>query len=340
MAKRSTRVADTSQPKPGFIFRATVEGPAPTTRGTPSGGIVVRVDEVIASPPALARTAGRSVTVVGAKGLKPGQQAMFEADAVTFGTEIRVRVSNQTNIPTQGLHMGGTAAMRAAVAPLAVTSHAPVDPVQAHRDMLLKRSLDNADVVVAGTVTQVRMAPETEAMAVRPSVATGSASLAAGIGGRGKPVPSPISEHDPLWHEAVVTVQSVEKGTTTQKQVTVRFPGSNDVRWRNHPKLKTGQQGVFLLNNESSPGSGTVVATSRANIAGAGLVVSPVPTAATALQANDAEPISSIQKVRELLGQSVAPVGQIALSAKGRPAKPKSRKSASRSTRRPKRRGR
>jgi hypothetical protein len=139
----------------------------------------------------------------------------------------------------------------------------------------------------------------------------------------------------------VVNVQSVEKGTTTQKQVTVRFPGSNDVRWRNHPKLKTGQQGVFLLNNESRPGSGAVAPTSRAAIAGAGLVVSPVPAAATALQANEAQPISSIQKVRELLGQSVAPVGQIARSATGRQAKQKSRKSASRSsTRHSKRRGR
>ena len=132
MAKRSTGVADNPPTKPGFIFRATVEGPAPKGGGA-SGGIVVRVDEVIAAPPALASTTGRNVTVIGASGLEPGQQAMFEADAATFGNDIKVRVSKQTNIPTERLHVGSTAAMRAAAAPLAVTSHVPVDPVQAHQ---------------------------------------------------------------------------------------------------------------------------------------------------------------------------------------------------------------
>ena len=118
----------------------------------------------------------------------------------------------------------------------------------------------------------------------------------------------------------------------------VRFPGSNDVRWRNHPKLKTGQQGVFLLNDESD--AAPVAVAARGARRRASLVVTPVPTAATALEANDAQPISSIQKVRELLGQSVAPAGELAVSAKGRRGKQKSRKSATRTARHSKRRAR
>ena len=61
-------------------------------------------------------------------------------------------------------------------------------------------------------------------------------------------VHKPISEHDPLWREAVVAVDAVEKGHHPGDQAVVQFPASRDVAWYRVPKLQEGQQGVFLLH--------------------------------------------------------------------------------------------
>jgi hypothetical protein len=54
------------------------------------------------------------------------------------------------------------------------------------------------------------------------------------------------SEHDPLWTQAFVDVQSTEKGPA-QKRIAVWFPASTDIRWFRSPKFQQGQTGVFLL---------------------------------------------------------------------------------------------
>jgi hypothetical protein len=169
---------------------------------------------------------------------------------------------------------------------------------------------------VTGTVTQVRMAPDVASTMEQPRTSAGGRRTAASRRGNEsvavQPVaPQRISEHDPIWHEAVVTVKSVEKGKTTQKQVTVRFPSSNDVRWRYHPKFKVGQQGVFLLSDEEET---TEAAPRRRTVTRGGAVAMravPVPAAATPMQAmSDPQPMSSIDRVRELLNApSTAIVG-------------------------------
>jgi len=60
-----------------------------------------------------------------------------------------------------------------------------------------------------------------------------------------------ISEHDPDWHEAVVTVDSVTKGSVPAASVVVAFPLSRDVTWYNAPKFSVGQRGVWLLHAAS-----------------------------------------------------------------------------------------
>jgi hypothetical protein len=91
--------------------------------------------------------------------------------------------------------------------------------VRAKPEADLQSSIARAELIVTGTVATVTA--------------------------RQSPTPLP-SEHDPQWAQAVVTVQSTEKGPT-QKQVTVWFPASTDIRWFRSPKFQQGQVGVFLL---------------------------------------------------------------------------------------------
>lgn len=79
--------------------------------------------------------------------------------------------------------------------------------------------LGNADLVVTGRVVETR---------------------AAGI-------PAKFSEHDPLWREAVIQVDSVLKGAATADRVVVFYPSSLDVVWYQAPKPQVGWDGVWLL---------------------------------------------------------------------------------------------
>ena len=102
-----------------------------------------------------------------------------------------------------------------------VTAYAKSQP---ERD--LQRRIAGADLVVTGTVASIR-SPE-----------------------RKGPLPS---EHDPEWTEAIVTVQSTDKGSP-QQRVTVWFPASQDIGWFRAPKFKEGQSGVFLLRRTRERG--------------------------------------------------------------------------------------
>jgi len=304
--KRAASTPSATPPAANFIFRGTVQrAKASTSRELKADAktAVVRVDEVIAAPPTLASIGGREVTVVLASGkaLKPGQQAVFQVSGVSFGEDISVRATVAE--PSASVRpSGGMSLARAAAAPLAATG--VVDPVQAHRDLLLKQSLDRADVVVSGTITQVRMAPETQISATAPARSSVSATrrrAGAAVPASRTQTPRRISEHDPIWHEAVVNVESVEKGKTGQKQVVVRFPGSNDVRWRYYPKLRPGQQGVFLMSAETAA-SPTNSRVTSARATGRMTVLATPMVQSGAMQAtSEPQPISAIERVRQLL---------------------------------------
>jgi hypothetical protein len=81
--------------------------------------------------------------------------------------------------------------------------------------------LSRADLVVAGVVRATRPAGDTE--------------------------PVPTSEHDPLWYEALVVVESIEKGRSGTKELSVMYPSSTDEFWYESPKFHEGDRGVFVL---------------------------------------------------------------------------------------------
>src|SRR5437870_4587288 len=71
-----------ASPEASFIFRGTVQRVKASTVSeikADANTAVVRVDEVMAAPPALAHAAGRDITVVAGSGgsIRAGQQAIF-----------------------------------------------------------------------------------------------------------------------------------------------------------------------------------------------------------------------------------------------------------------------
>jgi len=107
----------------------------------------------------------------------------------------------------------------------------------------LKAQLGAADVVMVGRVIATRAASPV-------FIATSEGGLAS--------VPSTrkrISEHDPHWKEAVIQVQRPLKGVSADENVVVLYPDTLDLMWqRSYPRLKEGQEGLFMLRRSQHAG--------------------------------------------------------------------------------------
>ena len=183
--------------------------------------VVVRVNQVLQKPLAVALTRGDSVTVetVRAGSLKPGTQATFYTTGWIFGRGVAVREVG---------HEPGRSPV--------VVEDQQEGVARARREMHdadLKAHIETAAMVVAGRVEQVRPA----------ELATAPAR------------PKRISEHDPNWQEAIIQVEDGIKGAQAGERVVVRFPGSPDVAWVGTPRFAVGQEGTFLLHKDSTSGS-------------------------------------------------------------------------------------
>ncbi|HXU31308.1 MAG TPA: hypothetical protein VN851_12080 [Thermoanaerobaculia bacterium] len=60
--------------------------------------------------------------------------------------------------------------------------------------------------------------------------------------------PQAVSEHDPLWREALLEVDAVFKGKAGERTVSFLYPSSLDVFWASVPKPQVGQKGTWLLH--------------------------------------------------------------------------------------------
>jgi len=107
------------------------------------------------------------------------------------------------------------------------TKHATASVASAPDRAIIER-IAKAETVISGRVVDVREVPRT----------------------------GPISEHDPMWREAVVQADTVAKGPQPdigQDKVVVRFASSRDIRWKNAPKFHVDQQGVWILGDARAP---------------------------------------------------------------------------------------
>src|SRR5216110_1696340 len=128
--------------------------------------IVVRVDQLLEKPPAIALSTGDSVTVQTARpgSLKPGTQATFYTTGWIFGRGVAVR--------EVGHELGHSPVVAAAQQEAVARARHEVN------DAELRAHIQKAAMVVAGRVEQVRPAELTPPAPARPKR---------------------ITEHDPDW---------------------------------------------------------------------------------------------------------------------------------------------
>lgn len=245
-----------------FVFQGTVrQVKAATMREVPvtDNTVVVRVDRLIHAPEALTDYAGQEITVrLGAGEVEQGQTYVFYTNSWIFGDGLAVQ------------SIGHEAATAPAVARL--SSH-PDDPVRSLETHEAHIQATKADLIVTGSVSAVRL-PAQEVAARSTAMASGQTT-------------ERISEHAPLWQEAVIDIDEVVKGSHEEKQVVIRFPTSTDVRWHQTPKFHPGQHGVFLLHKDQHE-----VAAPAALAAGVG------PGEYTAIHPADVQPLEELQRIR------------------------------------------
>jgi len=212
-----------------FIFTGTVQAlRRSTVPNIPvsSRTAVVRVSDVVRGSGALSDLAGRDITVQlgDRERIRPGQAATFYAEGWLFGDSVAVRSLGHADV--------GRAA--------AVAAARPGDPVRVKAAKDLDDHVAEADLIVRGRVARVAVA----ATPLGRAPSRGSTPKCT----------TPISEHAAQWREAVIDVAEVSKGTSRTRRVTVKFPSSSDVRWAKVPKLRPGQEGVFLLHADKGFG--------------------------------------------------------------------------------------
>ena len=188
---------------------ATMAEEVPVTQST----AVVHVDAVLQAPPMLANRAGTDITVLlsDPEQVQEGQQATFFTTGWIYGEDIAVQ--------EVGHEEGSVDDERAAE--LAALS--PGTPE--NRTQRLQQRLAEADVVVAGMVSEIKF-PE-------------------GYNTQGL-----VSEHAPLLREATIQIETAYKGDLPAEQDTIKaiFFASQDVRWYRTPILAVGQKGIFVLD--------------------------------------------------------------------------------------------
>lgn len=83
---------------------------------------------------------------------------------------------------------------------------------------------------------------------LREHAAGADAIVVARVAGLERAFGPVIYEHDPEWWKATLEVYFVKKGDITGNSVVALYPNSIDVRWRQAPKPKASQGGVWLLH--------------------------------------------------------------------------------------------
>jgi hypothetical protein len=246
-----------------IVFSGTVNQLGATSfAGVPQSPntIVVRVDSVLKKPPAISLKKGDNVTVElkDPSAFQQGTQATFYTEGWIFGSGVAVKELGHEFNPGGGIPASGAGAAESALA-------------QAQKqisDQDLQNRIASSELVVIGRVTDVH----------RWAIPKSAASR------------YHTSEHSADWHEAVLQIDAVLKGTKPKKgKMVVRFPLSRDVAWVNSPKFEKLQRGIFFLKKDRVSGDPT------ASLGGYQVDVY------TCLKPGDWLPVSDEARVRSLL---------------------------------------
>lgn len=221
---------------------------------------IVEIEHVVTAPQIFSAITGTQITVRFKQppGLKRGSTLTFYCNGWIYGAGLAV--------DAVGYHEESG---KQAAASMVRSAHSST------KDSVLSARLESAELGVVGTVTAVQQ---------RPASITNTTHTNT----------THISEHDPAWHEATIQVDEVVKGKKGTREVTVAFPGSDDVRWHKVPKYTTGQQGIWLLHNARKQDARGI----------APKVFSAIPTAGdalTAVHSADFLPLEELGRVKALL---------------------------------------
>lgn len=200
--------------KSSYLFVGTVQKTnASTMPLVPASDrtVVVRVDEVLSAPKTLADYTGHDVTVQ----LREGS-SVKEGERLAFFTNGGMFGASVALVEVGHVEAGrDTQDLRRQIA----------QAFQKKDDEDLRKRIAKASLVVAGKVLK-----------------TGPAKLSER---------QPLTEHDPQWQEAEIGIEAVQKGQFSARTVSVLYANSTDMMWFRSPKLKEGQDGIWLLHKDA-----------------------------------------------------------------------------------------
>jgi hypothetical protein len=264
--------------------------------------VIAHVEKVEKGPEAMAGFVGREITVKFAAGerVREGEQLRFFTNGWLFAETLAVESLGHETVAPEARRAAASlaapppsAARREAAAEAMVAREPASEPAARAKAAAIADRVADADVVVRGRVMAVRLtavarAPRT---ATRAAAASGAAAAV--------PPRRPITEHDPDWREAVIEVDTVQKGPEKQ-QLVVRFPASDDVRWFRAPKFQPGQEGVFILQRTGEQPVAGAATTSGMRGRRTATAVEATDTF-TALDPDDFQPSESEPVIRALV---------------------------------------
>ena len=200
-----------------FAFVGTVEGVGETTlEDVPADDrtAVVKVDRVLHVPEAFATLAGQTVTLRLAE-QEPtpavGDSHVFFANGLAFGASVAL-----TEVGRQPVEEAAPRLSQAET-----PGATPVETLQRRLTAVrLREHAVSADAVVLARVVGLERASG-----------------------------SPVREHDPDWWRATMHATHVERGDVQpDAEIKVLYANSLDVHWREVPKPKASQNGLWLLH--------------------------------------------------------------------------------------------
>jgi hypothetical protein len=194
----------------GFIFAGTVQQLGGSTERIPvNRATIVRVNATIEAPPILHNWIGRDITI----GLRAPEALKAGDSAIFFAASW---------VYGEGLALRELS-HRALTHDISQVRQQIIESRERLANEDLRQRLRSATLVVFGRVAQVAEAASLEKE-------------------------GPEREHDPRWLEAILAVEIVLRGKRDTKSVAVLFAGSNHIAWREAPKVRVGQNGLWILH--------------------------------------------------------------------------------------------
>ena len=199
-------------------FVGTIEhlGAATMEMATDDRTAVVYVDRVLHGPQSLLGLGGQRITLHLAAGAHPcrvGDTAAFFVQVLAIGESAAVAEIGRLPLADVEPHMRQAAT---------TGEHAFASLERRIEADSLRQRAHESDALVLASVVKLEKAQQSGVRA--------------------------LSEHDPDWWVATLHVYHVERGDVKEGEVAVRYANSTDVKWRDAPKPKASESGLWLLH--------------------------------------------------------------------------------------------